>query len=127
MFPIVTNPQMNPVGMQNFPPEGPKSMAFSLDFSSNTGYLLDLSNQQQRGEFSSCQTLYVDNSGDGSGIITITMQGTSQVVSVRPGTQGYYPVLCGSTIKITFSSTGNNTARVYALNVPVAPGQWQTS
>lgn len=117
-----------PVSVQAYPAEGPKAIPVLLDFSAQDGYLLDFSNQQSRDFISSAQTLFIDNTGIGSDTMTVTMEGTGQVLTILANTQGYYPILCGTIIRITFeSASASNVVKVFVLNIPVAPAQWRTS
>ena len=115
------------INVQDVPCEGAKAVPVSLDFSMNAAYQLNYSNLQQRGFISFVQTIFVDNSQANAGTITITIGGSNQVIVIRPNTQGYYPILMGNVVTITFSSTGSNKAQFFLLNVPVAPGQWSTT
>lgn len=99
-----------------------------LDFSAITfpddEYLLDYSNQQAQGKFTTLQAVYVDNANNGSPLI-ITVQGsTGQRLIIPANAQAYLPILAQNPFRLTFQSAGNVTVPVELLNFPVAPCVW---
>jgi len=108
---------------QAAPPDGPKAIPVSLDFSALATYTLDYSNAQNLGKFSMLQAVYVDNSTNGSAV-SITVTGTGQVLTVPANSQAYLPILVGNPIFLTFTSNGNVSVTVFLLNFPVAPAIW---
>lgn len=121
---------INSQGLQNCavtnqlaPPEGPKAVPVSLDFSSNPSYTLDYGNNQQLAQFSILQSIFIDNSANGSSI-TIIVNGTGQRIVCPATSQGYFAILCQSPINLTFSSAGNVPVPCYLLNFPLATAVW---
>jgi hypothetical protein len=102
------------------PPEGPKCIPFTLDFSVADTYALDYSNMGQRGFMSMLQTVWVDNSGNGLPTLII-IAATGQSIIVPAATQDYFAVMCPNPIKISFQSAGAVAVPVLLLNFPVAP------
>lgn len=100
------------------PEGGPLALPIRLDFSANTSYTLDYSNQTARGFMDMVQTIFVDNFGNGA-ILKITIQGSQQVLQIPAGTQGYFPVICPNPVRIQFDSTGGTVQSVILLNFPV--------
>jgi hypothetical protein len=124
--------KLNPSNLQTLilenqtkPAEGPKALVQRLDFSSITGYQLDLLNVEETGQISMIQTIFVDNSTQ-STTLTITFAGSNQTIHAEPNTQGYYPVLCPNPANITFSNSGTSAVPVpvFLINVPIAGVVW---
>lgn len=111
---------------QEVPDEGPKALPLLLDFSGTvTEYDLDLTNQQQQGYITMIQTIYIDLSRSGAADLTITINGSQQVIKAKAGTQGYYSVLVPNPPKLTFASSASSAVvPVYLINVPVAGVVW---
>lgn len=109
---------------QTAPPDGPKALPVNLDFSTLPLYTLDYSNAQNLGKFSMLQSLYVDNSDNGSAVEITVMGGTGQRIIVPGNSQAYLPVLVANPINLQFVSQGNVLVPVFLLNFPVAPAVW---
>lgn len=102
------------------PPEGPKCIPITLDFSAATSYALDYSNMQQRGFLAMLQTIWVDNSLSAT-VFSITIPATNQVIKVPAAVQDYFAVMCPNPIKISFASAGGVVVQIILVNFPVAP------
>lgn len=103
------------------PPEGPKCIPITLDFSVTDSYALDYSNFGQRGFLSMVQTVWVDNSLNGN-TFEIEIPSIGQTVKVPANTQDYFAVMCPNPIKINFNSAGAGVVvKVLLINFPVAP------
>ena len=100
------------------PPEGPKCLPVSLDFSISLSYELDYSNMQSRAFLSMVQTLWVDNSLSAQPL-DITSPQVGQVLKIPAGIQGYFTVICPNPIRLIFASTGGVLCVVILLNFPV--------
>jgi hypothetical protein len=103
------------------PCEGAKCIPASLNFATNASYLLDLTPFYQNKQFTTLQTIYVDNTQN-TAALTITINGTNQTIVVPAGSGGYFPVLAMQPPKLTFASTGAFTVFVALLNFYL-PGQ----
>lgn len=111
------------VGNATIPGEGPKAIPFQLDFSANPQYVLDLLALFQNKSLTSVQTLWVDNTLNAQEL-TITVEGTSQVLTIPPGDQGYYPVLSPKSGRIFAATNGGVLVKLYLVNVPIQGASW---
>ncbi len=102
------------------PPEGPKCIPITLDFSVADTYNLDYSNMGRRGFMSMLQTVWVDNSLSGDPLNVIIVA-TNQTIKVPAGVQDYFGVMCPNPIKLSFYSPGAAIVQVILINHPVAP------
>jgi hypothetical protein len=105
------------------PAEGPKALPVSLDFAALPLYTLDFGHQQTTQQFSVFQSIYIDNSRNGSSI-TMIVQGTGQVITCPASSQGYFAVLCQNPISLQFTTAGNVIVPVFLCNFPIAPAVW---
>lgn len=106
------------------PQGGPKCIPVLLDFTVQDSYSIDLSNLGIRSFIDMVQTVFVDLSTSAIGM-TVDCPTSRQTLKIKPGTQGYYPILCPNPIKLTFTCVGGPAdAKVELLNFPVPPGQW---
>src|SRR5215471_13660000 len=87
------------------PEEGPKCVPMTLDFTATDSYDLDFSSIVNRAFISMVQTVFVDTSTSGVNV-TITVPGSQQIIKVKAGTQGYYPILMPNPIKFKVSCPG---------------------
>jgi hypothetical protein len=108
---------------QMAPPEGPKALPIMLDFSALPLYTLDFGHQQSQGKFSAFQSIYIDNSLNGSSV-SMLVNGSGQVITCPANSQGYFPVICQNPISLQFTSAGNVRVNVYLCNFPIAPAVW---
>ncbi len=102
------------------PPEGPKCIPITLDFSVVATYSLDYSNMGYRGFMSMVQTIWVDNSLSADPFLII-VPATNQTIKVPAGVQDYYAVMVPNPVKISFSSASSAVCVVLLINFPVAP------
>lgn len=78
------------------------------------------------------QAIYMDASQVTTGVTTLTVFATSQSVCIRPGYQGYFPLVCnpGSLVYTFTNLMGKNTYgnpqpfTAILLNIPVVACQW---
>lgn len=115
------------------PPEGaadvPVPMLFNAAANAATGsgpsFIADLVLMQQQHKFSFAQALFVDNSRNLSPL-SITANGTIQLIKVPAGWQGYVNCLVPNPAKITFDSAPAIDTRVFVflLNFPVNTFLW---
>ena len=113
---------------QTLPEEGPKSLPLLLDFTGSvTEYDVDLLQIQDQKKLTSVQTLFIDMTG-ASGSMTVTIQGTNQVIVAHENTQGYYAVLCPYPTRLAFVSTDAAIiVSVQLINIPISGAVWSSS
>lgn len=116
-------PNLGVYPMQNglTPCEAPKAIPANLNFASNASYLMDLTPLFNNKQFTTLQTIYVDNTLNTS-TLTVTINGTNQTILIPAGRGGYFPVLATTPPKVTFASAGAFTVFVALLNFYL-PGQ----
>ena len=114
-----------PVTNQTVPPssEGMKMVPVGINFSTDSSFMLDLSSYLSSTRISQVQTIFIDNSDNGSSV-TVTIPATQQRLICPANSQGYFPILCTSPVKLSFQSAGNVLVWFFLLNFPVAPGVW---
>lgn len=120
-----------PIYNQLVPSEGPKCVPLTFDFSVAGSYSLDYQNMQARGFLSLVQCLFVDNSNNNAALLVL-VNGTGQLLKVDAFTQGYYPVMVPSPIRLTFTTpinaalggTTGTPLAVWMLNIPMAGSHW---
>jgi hypothetical protein len=113
-----------PVYNAQVPVEGPVAIPLSLDFTAASVYTIDGHPLTDQGFISLIQTIFVDTTDCVSNLI-VSLDGSRQKISIKPNTQGYYPLVCPNPWRITFTCLqGPVGVFVILLNVPIAPGQW---
>lgn len=101
------------------------ALTVPLDFTANTQYALNLQNYQQNGTFDFVLGIYIDNFANGSQTI-VTMSGTNQRIICPANSEGYFPVLAGtSPTTVTFSSAGNVVIQAVLYNFPIPAVVWK--
>ena len=103
--------------------KGPLAARLIVDFTAQSDYDLDMQNAQSLNQFDLCQTIFVDNSVGGAAV-TITINGSGQVIVVKAGQQGYYNVMCPNPIKIHFNSAGGGLVTVFLIDVAIPGATW---
>jgi hypothetical protein len=80
------------------------------------------------------QSVYLDASAITTGTTYLTIGTTGQIVAIRPGSQGYRPLVCNPGAQtFTLTNTGANAAgtsqilNVIFLNIPVVGTEWAAS
>lgn len=123
---LANTPGVNQTTILNalVPPEGPKSLAVQLDFTTVASIIVDLTITTAQGKISTVQMVFADNSAN-TAPLAIAVSGTSQTIRVPAGAQGWFPVVATNRPKLTFSSpAGSPVITCLLLNVPVAQGYW---
>jgi hypothetical protein len=123
---MVTNAPVGNIGIvqpQNgqLPCEGAKCVPANLNFLLNASYLVDLTPFYNNKQFTTLQTIYVDNTQNTSPL-TMQIGGTGQTITVPALRGGYFPVLATVPPRVIFSSAGAFTVFVALLNFYL-PGQ----
>jgi hypothetical protein len=118
----------NPVGQVSVlnalvPPEGPKSLAQSLNFTLTDTVVVDLTITTAQGLLSTVQAVYADNSANTSEL-EITTSGTQQKLDVPAGAQGWFSLVATNRPKISFKTPAGIIVPVLLLNVPVSQSFW---
>ena len=109
-------------------PEGPKGLFYTLDFSVNTSYDFDLTQEQRAGMLDFCTTMWLDNTGAGASRLSVIVPQSQQTVHLLAKQQGYLPIMFGSDLKctiITDLAGANNVVQVGFLNFDAGPLIWQ--
>jgi hypothetical protein len=124
----VGNLNFQNVQNQTLPEEGPKSIPLLLDFTGSvTEWDVDLLQAEDQKKITSVQTLFIDMTG-ASGTMTVTIQGTNQLIVALKNTQGYYPVLCPYPTRLAFvSSSAHIIVPVQLINIPIAGVVWASA
>ena len=122
---LANTPGVNQTNILNavVPPEGPKSAAVVLDFTSTDTVIVDFTITTAQGKISTIQMLWVDNSLNDAPL-TVTVQGTSQNIDIPAGAQGWFPVVATNRPKFVCTTPPGPVITSLWLNVPVAQGYW---
>jgi hypothetical protein len=110
---------------QKLPAEGPRTIPLVLDFSAQTFYVIDLTNQQVQTRISMVQTVYIDLKDTDSPLL-VQVGGTNQVIKAKGRTQGYYTVLAPAPTNFIISSQAGILIPVELCNAPIAGVVWAT-
>lgn len=123
--PSLGNNPVNQVSVLNalVPPEGPKSLAQTLDFTSTQSVTIDLTITTQQVLISTVQSVFVDNSAN-SAELSCTSSGTQQSITVPAGAQGWFSLVATNRPKLTFQTTTGVRIPVILLNVPMSQQFW---
>lgn len=123
--PSLGNNPVNQVSVLNglVPPEGPKSLAQILDFSTASSVLVDLTITTQQVLISTVQAIFADNSANPAEL-SITCSGTQQTIDVPAGAQGWFSLVATNRPKLTFQTQPGVRIPVILLNVPVSQQIW---
>lgn len=105
------------------PPEGPKAVPQTLDFSQASSFLLDFTQAYDQKIISVVQTIWVDNFAN-TAPVKFTVAGTGQTIECPAGAQGVFPIISAIRTKITAISSGAAIVPCQFLNVPLPIGVW---
>ena len=105
------------------PPEGPKSLPVTLDFTTTNTVLVDLTLTTAQGLISTVQSLFVDNSGN-AGELSVSSSATQQTLKVPAGAAGWFTIVATNRPKITFTTPVGPVVSTILLNVPVSQSVW---
>ncbi len=98
---------------------GPRSLTYTDTLDAATPFPLDLTMVSVRGFLKSIQSVWVDNSA-GSNVLTVTCEGTAQVISVPAGVATFYTILLSrDTPKLAVQRADAGAFSLIFLNVPV--------
>ena len=122
---LANTPGVNQTNILNavVPPEGPKSVAIVLDFTTVASILIDLTITTAQGKISTVQMVWVDNLVNDAPL-TIQVQGTLQNIDVPAGCQGWFAVVATNRPKFVCLTSPGVVLTTLWLNVPVAQGYW---
>lgn len=127
--PSLANNHINQISVLNalVPPEGAKSLAVNLDFTSASSVLVDLTITTAQVLISTVQAIFADNSGNDAELI-VTSAATQQVLRIPPGAQGWFSLVATNRPKLTFATpAGIGIIQCLLLNVPVSQQFWYPS
>lgn len=105
------------------PPEGPKAIPQTLDFTIANTVIIDFTTAFSQGRITAIQTLWLDNSGNEQPV-QITVEGTQQIITFPAGAQGTIPIIAANRPKFTCQSVGNVALQSVWLNVPMPQALW---
>lgn len=118
--------QAVPATIFSTPKEGPRFIPYDLDFNATPVQEFDFQIQYNQQQFTTLQTLWVDNSTV-TGAITILNTVTGQVIVVPASTQGYFPLLQGNSgPKFKLTASGAVVAKIAFLNFYIDCMVWKT-
>jgi hypothetical protein len=121
---VGSNIQLTPTTQTHLPPcEGYRAAPFLLDFNVGADYLIDFTQPQQNKQFTTIQTVYVDNSLNTSDLV-IAVEGTQQRQVVPKNTCGYFVLVAPTPTKVRLSSSGAFVIPVQFLNYYIPPTVW---
>lgn len=109
------------------PVSGPCGVNVSLDFTGGDNISGDLALEQMQSIIDFVQSIWIDNSLNAKAL-TIVFGGTGQRITVKPNTQGMYPVIAAAgQLKWTAQSVGSGlVVPVIMMNVVQDYFQWAT-
>lgn len=107
------------------PCEGAKCVPFIADFNLASVYDFDFTTAQQGGQISSIQTVFIDNSANGSALV-ITIDGTQQSFSVKANTCGFYILIAPMATRVHATTVGLVKVYFAFLNFYIPPTVWST-
>jgi len=118
------------IGNSTLPPEGPRAVPYTLDFSLTAGYTINVSDLLSSGPgkpgLSAIQGFYADNSASTTSLV-ITASTTQQKISVPASSQGYVPILSPTSGTITVQSAGGVVVYLDIYNVPLPAILWNAA
>ena len=97
----------------------------TLDFSVDTDYALDLKVLTDAKKINCVQSLYLDLADCGQPI-SVTDPDSTQRITARGNSQGFYCLLSSNPAHLNFHCVGGSLVYVYLINVPAANSQWAT-
>jgi hypothetical protein len=108
------------------PPEGPKVVSTLLNFTSTSQLTVDFTIANQQQTITAVQSIWVDNSSNGS-TLSIYCIGTQQNVVIPAGWQGTVPIIAANRPKFLVTTTGGVEVNLLWLNVPLTSNLWNPS
>lgn len=108
------------------PKEGPAVVPYSLDFTVQTAYNVDLSQLFNNQSVSIVQAIFADNSLN-SAPLRIVVPDTQQALVWPAFSQGYLPCLQTTSFKFVVSSGGALVVQIQFMNFNVAPMVWSAN
>lgn len=124
MVQVANAPASFPVVNGAIPCEGTKAFPVVLDFTAANAYLIDFTQQYAQKQFTTVQTVFIDNSENASDFDLICTT-TGQTITAPPFSQGYYALLQPSPPKFQAQSAGNLVMEIIFLNFYIPPTVWE--
>ncbi len=119
------NPTGNiPVVNGSVPCEGTKILPFSLDFTAGpTSYSIDFTQVFQQKQFSTLQTVWIDNS-ENNDPLSIVCNTSNQIITAPARSQGYYALLQPTPGRVLVQTAGSLVITIIFLNFYIPPTVW---
>lgn len=105
------------------PCEGTKIFPFTLNFNLANAYQVDLTQQFMNREFSTLQTVWIDNSINPQPL-QIVCSVSGQVITAPPLSQGFYTMLQPSPWRFVVQTSGVLIMQIILLNFYIPPTVW---
>lgn len=120
----IANPGGNfPTLNGSLPCEGTKVFPFNLDFNAANAYNIDLTQAFNQKQFTTLQTVYIDNALNPSSL-EIICSTTGQQIIAPPFSQGFYIMLQPSPPKFSVQTSGVLVLEIILLNFYIPPAVW---
>lgn len=117
----IANPAGNfPVLNGSLPCEGTKAYPFNLDFTAVNAYKIDLTQQQIQKQFTTLQTVWIDNA-DNTAEFELICTTTGQRIIAPPQSQGFYAMLQPSPPVFSVQTSGALVMEIILLNFYIPP------
>lgn len=105
------------------PPEGPKVVPLSADFSAAASYTINFLLTQSQQFMSQIVSVFVDNSTNDQEV-SITVGVINQVLKIPAHSQAYLPLFAPKNTVLTVASTGAHVVGFFFVNVPLPAAVW---
>lgn len=123
MVATVNQGGISPLVNGSVPCEGTKAIPFNVDFATFATWQIDLTNQFRQGQFTTLQTVWIDNA-DNNSTLTLTCSVTAQRIIAPARSQGFYALLQPTPPVFQLNSAGGIVVEVIFLNFYIPPQVW---
>lgn len=99
------------------PAEGARAIPQALDFTADKAYEVNLLQLQDKKKFSALKCIWID-ARECTHDVLVNVNGTTQIINIAAGSQGYWPVIDLNVPRVIFSADNaeSGTMRVIFLN-----------
>lgn len=102
----------------------PLVIPLNVNLTVNSSVLVDMTQQQQRGQIGPIQTIYIDNS-DNAQEVSIVTQILGQEITIPAGDSAILPIFLATTApKFTVNTTGGVILPIFLMNFPLPAAVW---
>lgn len=115
-----------PVFNALFPKEGGKVVPITLDFTTNTAILVDLTLMQQRGYINIIQSVFIDNSANSVPVL-FSFNGSNMPLRVPGNSQAVLPIFMSNPPRFTATCSGGNVVPIILANIPMPAAVWNAT